>query len=59
MIEEQLIQYGVLGIWTASLLLDRWRNQIKLNKVIENNTIALTKNYEVLKQYGQYGKTRK
>lgn len=48
MIEEYLINYGVLGVWTISLLVERYKNSNKLNQVIENNTIAITRVYEVI-----------
>jgi len=42
MIEEYLIQYGVLGLWTTSLIIERcrWQKGVtvalnKLTKVIE------------------------
>ena len=41
MIEEYLINYGVLGVWTITLLWDKLKSQEKTNKVIENNTRAL------------------
>lgn len=43
MIEEALMQYGVLGLWTISLLGERYLHNRKMTKIIENNTIALTK----------------
>ncbi len=42
MIEETLINYGVLGIWTLSLLIDRYKTQKQITTVIENNTKTLT-----------------
>ena len=48
MIEEALINYGVLGIWTLSLLVERYKNAGKISQVVENNTTALTKVYEVI-----------
>jgi len=37
MIEEYLVQYGVLGLWTASLIIERYRWQkgvtVALNKL--------------------------
>lgn len=48
MMEQQLMQYGILGLWTLSLLAERYRTQGQIRKLIENNTEALIKNYEVL-----------
>ena len=50
MIEEYLINYGVLGIWTITLLGERYYNNKKVNQLIENNTIALTRVHEVIKK---------
>ena len=50
MIEETLIQYGVLGLWTATLLAERYFNQNKMKVVVDNNTTALTKVYEVMQK---------
>ena len=41
MIEENLINYGVLGLWTASLLYEKIKFQGQIKKVIERNTEAL------------------
>jgi hypothetical protein len=48
MIEEILVNYGVLGIWTLSLLYERYRTQAKMQNIVENNTQALVKVYEVI-----------
>jgi len=48
MIEEALIQYGIGGIMLAYFITDKIYYQRGLNKLIENNTIALTKVYEVI-----------
>ena len=36
-----LINYGVLGIWTATLLWDKWKFQKQMTKLISRNTDAL------------------
>lgn len=48
-VEEILIQYGVLGVWTISLLAEKFTTQKtrkesddKIAKLVENNTVALT-----------------
>jgi len=44
MLEDQLIlNYGVLGVWTASMLYERYGFQRKILSVIERNTIALNR----------------
>ena len=48
MIEEALMNYGVLGIWTVSLLYERFKTQGKMQNLVENNTKALVKVYEVI-----------
>lgn len=48
MIEEALIQYGVLGLWTISLLVQQYKNQKDTTLIIENNTKALIRVYEVI-----------
>lgn len=49
MIEEQLIQLGIGGCCLAYFIYKDLKFNPKLLKVIENNTIALTKVYEVEK----------
>ena len=49
MIEEGLAQYGVLGLWTISLLIASYSYQKETKQLIKNNTIAMTKVYEVIK----------
>lgn len=41
MIEDALINYGVLGLWTLSLLYERVISQKKIHSIIEKNTEAL------------------
>jgi len=43
MIEEILIQYGVLGVWIAYFIFEKKKFQDKATQAIENNTIALNK----------------
>ncbi len=43
MINEVLINYGVLGLWTLTLLYDKITFQKKILAVIEENTKALSK----------------
>lgn len=38
MIEENLVQYGVLGLWTVSLLGERYIFQNKLAKSLDSLT---------------------
>jgi len=42
-LEDTLLNYGILGIWTVTLLIERRQFQNKVAGLIENNTIALTK----------------
>ena len=60
MIEEQLLNYGALGMWTATLLyrslvLDKKREekddfrQKEMAEIIKNNTQVITKVYEIIK----------
>ena len=51
MIEDALVNYGVLGLWTASLLIQTYRYQKETKQLIKNNTIAMTKVYEVVSKY--------
>jgi len=54
MIEETitngLMNYGVLGLWTLSLLYRQLITQKTQNKLIENNTRAMIRVYEVIKK---------
>ena len=36
-----LLNYGVLGLWTITLLIDRYTTIKKLSKIIEDNTRAI------------------
>lgn len=38
---ENLLNYGVLGLWTVFLIYDRQTTMKKLTKVIEDNTEAI------------------
>lgn len=48
MIEEVLIQYGAIGACLIYFMVDKLRFQNSLERVIENNTIAITKVYEII-----------
>ena len=48
MIEEILIQYGVAGVMLVYFIVDKAKFQTGLAKVIQNNTIALTKVHSVI-----------
>lgn len=52
MIEEALINYGVAGAMLVYFITDKIFFQRNIHKVIENNTIALTKFYEAIKTIG-------
>jgi len=41
MIEEQLAQYGILGLWTASLFIERYRWQKSVSEAINKLTKAI------------------
>ena len=47
-ISNMLLNYGALGLWTLTLLLDRYTSQKKTQKLIENNTLVIGKNTEML-----------
>lgn len=56
MIENELLNFGVLGLWTmfniSTILYYRKQEQEQQNRlidVIENNTIALTKVHEAMR----------
>lgn len=56
MIVEPLLQYGVLGLWTvfnvSTILYYRKkedRREAQLGEIIKNNTIAITRVYEVIR----------
>jgi len=48
MIEEALLNYGVAGIMLCYFIYDKVKFQKSIWMVINNNTIALTKIYEVM-----------
>ncbi len=41
MIEDALLQYGVLGLWTVSLLSERFIFQNKISKSLDELTKAI------------------
>lgn len=41
MIEEYLVQYGVLGLWTASLIVERYRWQKGVTAALNKLTKAI------------------
>lgn len=49
MIDDVLMQYGVLGIWTLSLLFERYQNTRNMAKLIEKNNALLIKVHEKIK----------
>jgi len=46
--EETLIQYGAIGACLIYFMYDKVKFQGNIVKVIENNTIAVTRVYEVM-----------
>lgn len=48
MIEDALVNYGALGVIVLYFIYDKVGFQKGITKVIENNTIALTKVYGVI-----------
>jgi hypothetical protein len=42
-LEGYLLQYGVLGLWTATLLMDKYKFYKSVKKALDNNTMALRK----------------
>ena len=47
-VEETLIQYGAIGACLVYFMYDKIRTTTALLKTVENNTIAVTKVYEVM-----------
>ncbi len=45
-----LLNYGVLGLWTLSLLYDKWATNKKFVEAIDNNTRAIRENTVTLAQ---------
>ena len=41
MIEQELLNYGVLGLWTVTLLFEKYNLMKKFKTVISNNTQEL------------------
>jgi len=58
MFEEQLLIYGPLGIWTFTLLYEKFKTNAELRTIINNNTEALVRFYEIIKGC-HYKKTAK
>lgn len=48
MVEDVLIQYGAIGVTLAYFMFDKLKFQSALQKTVENNTVAMTKVYEVM-----------
>jgi len=57
MIEQQLLNYGVLGLWTLTLLVEKFTKLQKITNVINRNTEALNKNSYVMSRL--YSKLQK
>jgi len=51
MIEEYLLNYGVLGLWTVSLIFERYKFQREMKELILNNTSVLNKVLEVMRTW--------
>jgi len=45
MMEEQLAQYGILGLWTISLMVERYKFQKDVTKAINNLTKAIREKF--------------
>ena len=43
MIEETLLNYGVLGLWTLTLLYEKYKTQKQMISVLKKNTDAINK----------------
>ena len=43
--EEQLAQYGILGLWTISLMVERYKFQKDVTKAINNLTKAIREKF--------------
>ena len=44
MIEQQLLNYGVLGLWTITLIVERYKWQQSLTRAVNRLTLAIEKN---------------
>jgi len=44
MIEAELLNYGVLGLWTVTLIVERYKWQRSLTKAVDSLTNAIEKN---------------
>jgi len=44
------IPYGVMGLWTVSLLYEKYVNGKEIKQVVKNNTFALAQNTQTLQQ---------
>jgi len=53
MMEEILLNYGVAGAMLVYFISDKVFFQRNMQKVVENNTVALTKFYEMAKVCGR------
>lgn len=50
-IDDSLVQYGILGLWTIWLLYRENRYSTKIENLITNNTIALTRCADAMNSY--------
>jgi len=55
MIEQVLLNYGVLGLWTASLLWKEKTFEKRMIKIIERNTEALNHVSTIVKRCRRKG----
>ena len=47
--ESMLLNYGVLGLWVVVLLYQQYDFNTSFKKLIKNNTDALIRNNEIIK----------
>ena len=46
--EDVLLNYGIAGVMLIYFMYDKIKFQASMQRVVENNTIALTKVYQVI-----------
>jgi hypothetical protein len=49
-ITSQLPTYGALGLWTLSLLFERFSFQREMKTLVNNNTVVVARNSQILEE---------
>lgn len=52
MIEQNLVEFGILGIWTGTLLYEKYNGNKQMKQAVDNNTIATNRLSQIIELKG-------